>query len=115
MYTQTLEDASPEGFRLFLERLGVAPGAQIVALKGYNDGMENEKYHAEALAELRKLGASVLVWDGQWQKAGCFTTVTVADSGVSAAGWESGVTINLRARRAGLFFSAFQEQTDTTS
>merc|ERR1719428_2329272 len=65
----------PEGFRQALQGLGVAPDAKIIALKGYNDGMENEKYHAEALAELRKLGASVLVWDGQWHKAGCFTTV----------------------------------------
>merc|ERR1719375_2614942 len=75
MYTRTLEDATPEGFRLALRGLGVAPGAVIVALKGYNDGMETEKYHAEALAELRKLGASVLVFDGQWLRVGCFTTV----------------------------------------
>merc|ERR1719333_1735997 len=60
---------------MFLEGLGVEPGAQIVSLKGYPEGMENETYHAEALAKLRKLGASVLIFEGQWHKAGAFTSV----------------------------------------
>ena len=40
-------------------------GAQVVARKDYDGGMDSETYSADALP-LRNPSASVLVFDGQW-------------------------------------------------
>ena len=42
LLARALEDAAPQGFRVFLEGMGVAPSARVVEWEDYNGGMANE-------------------------------------------------------------------------